>query len=202
MPKVVHIDHPNIFSWEINETVDALNKLVKLDKIEQELVDSRKRLHRKKELLTSRILLQEIIPNAHIHYIEKRPVLVGSKKEISITNSKNLVFIMLNEEGIKTGIDVQYYADTVIRVKDKFINSIENDLPHIDDKKTLNIIWSVKETLYKAYSEDKLEFKKQLFTEVIHHNKVMGYIKYDTKKVPFEVGLACFDEFVLTWFIR
>ncbi len=202
MPKVKIIDHPSIFSWEIKESVNDLIKLVHLDNYEADLVEARNRPHRKKELMVSRILLQEQLPGCHIHYFEKRPLLKGSKKEISITNSKELVFIMLQEEGKKTGIDVQYISKTVDRVKHKFLNEEEFLLPGIDKLTTLNILWSVKETLYKAYSEDKLEFKKQLIIKQVNPDTVTGEIVYPNKKIPFKTGLFLFNEFILTWFIE
>ena len=201
MPKVKIIDHPSIFSWKIKESVNDLIKLVNLDNYEVDLVDARNRPHRKKELLVSRILLQEQLPDCHIHYFEKRPILTSSKKEISITNSKELVFIMIQEEGKKTGIDVQYISKTVDRVKHKFLNVDEFSLPNIDNLTTLNILWSVKETLYKAYSEDKLEFKKQLIVKQVNNDSVVGQIIYPDKIIPFKTGLFMFNDFILTWFI-
>lgn len=176
--------------------------MVDLDDYELDLVDTRNRPHRKKELLASRILLQDQLPNCHIHYKDKRPILKGSKQEISISNSKDIVFIMLQPEGKFTGIDVQYISETVDRIKHKYLHKNEFLLPTIDSLLTLNIIWSVKETLYKAYSEDKLEFKKQLVIEEIKDHEVKGKIVYPEKVISFKTGVFLFDDFILTWFIE
>lgn len=192
----------NIFSWKITESITELFELVSLNTNNIDHVKSHTRPKRKKELLATRALVQSKLPNAQIDYINKRPILINYLNEISISNSKNIVVIMLNPSNTPTGIDIQFYADTVTRVKHKFLHPEEYKLPNIETKKILNIIWSVKETLYKAYSADKLEFKKQLIIKTIdlENNKVTGDIIFHTITIPFTVKLTLTDQYVLSWF--
>lgn len=201
MPKIDLNINPNIFCWKINESEEELMRLVSLDSYEKKIIQSHKREQRRKELLCSRILLQKKIPKSHIHYSDRRPFLTGSNKNISISNSKDLVIINLKEKDSKAGVDVQFFSDTVLRVKQKFLHQEETNIFDINDIEILNTIWSAKETLYKAYSKDKLEFKKNLICKEIRDNKIFGLILKETPKT-FELGLYRTNEFVLTWFIN
>jgi 4'-phosphopantetheinyl transferase len=193
---------PNIYIWSITESESVLKKQVNLSDKEYELIFSFSRQQRRKEMLATRSLLGTIIPNDHIHYKNRAPFLVNSSKEISISNSKSIVAIQLNESGLNTGIDIQYFSDTVLRVKYKFLHKNEYSLiEHEQESKILNIIWSAKETLYKAFSEDKLEFKKHLVIKAIKNNLVTGIIDREGVEVTFVLGLYLNKEFVLTWFI-
>lgn len=201
MPKIDLNIATNIYCWKITENEADLLRLVSLDDFEKTHIQSHKQEKRRKELIVSRILLQLVHPNAHIHYDNKKPVLINSNNEISISNSKNKVVIQINPPKLKTGIDLQYYSDTVLRVKHKFLHPIEKNFLDVENIQILNLIWSAKETLYKAYSEDKLEFKKHLICKHIDKNKIKGIIQQDYSETEFELGVKTAQDYVLTWFI-
>lgn len=193
----------NIYCWKITETEEQLKDLVTLSDVENNFIFSFKRKQRRKELLATRALLARLIPNEHIHYNNRNPFLVNSTKEISISNSDKLVVIQLNDESEKTGIDIQFYSDTVLKVKHKFLHKQEYGLfNETNELEILNIIWSAKESLYKAYSEDKLEFKKHIVIQSIKNDMVEGIIDREGVELPFKLGLFTNNEFVLTWYIN
>ncbi len=195
--------NPSILCWKIEESENQLLSMVNLNEWEKKHINNHKRPQRRKELITSRILAQQYLSKVHIEYHNRKPILINSSKEISISNTKDYVAVMIQNEKTNTGIDIQYYSDTVLRVKHKFLHPTEKSLFDIDDNEVLNIIWSAKETLYKAYSKDKLEFKKQLIVTTIDkvNNKIEGVIKYSNdKKASFKLGLHVKDEFILTYF--
>lgn len=193
----------NVYGWEIKESEELLFSKTSLSATEQEIINSYSREQRRKEMLATRALLNTIISNEHIHYSNKKPFLVNSGKEISISNSKETVVIQINEVGIKTGVDIQYFSEKVLRVKEKFLHPQEyNLLEKGNEVEVLNIIWSAKETLYKAYSENKLEFKKQIILTSIDEESISGLIIRNEREIPFNLGLFIHEDFVVTWYIN
>lgn len=190
----------NVYGWEIKESEEFLFGKTSLSATEQEIINNYNREQRRKEMLATRVLLNTIISNEHIHYSNKKPFLVNSGKEISISNSKETVVIQINEAGIKTGVDIQYFSEKVLRVKEKFLHPQEyNLLEKGNNVEVLNIIWSAKETLYKAYSENKLEFKKQIILTSIDEESISGLIIKNETETPFNLGLFIHEDFVVTW---
>jgi 4'-phosphopantetheinyl transferase EntD len=152
-------------------------------------------------MLATRALLTGIISNEHIHYKNRAPFLVKSDKEISISNSRNTVVILLNDKEKNAGVDIQYFSDTVLRVKNKFLHHNEHSLyTDYNEMEILNIIWSAKESLYKAYSEEKLNFKRQIIVQCIKPNLIKGIIIRDDFSESFELGVFKSDKYVVTWF--
>lgn len=193
----------NVYGWEIKESEELLFSKTSLSATEQEIINSYSREQRRKEMLATRVLLNTIISNEHIHYSNKKPFLVNSGKEISISNSKETVVIQINEAGIKTGVDIQYFSEKVLRVKEKFLHPQEYNLfEKGNEVVVLNIIWSAKETLYKAYSENKLEFKKQIILTSIDKESISGVIIKNETEIPFNLGLFIHEDFVVTWYIN
>ena len=201
MPEVnLNID-PTIYCWKITEPETELKARVNLSSIEEKLIFSHKSKKRRKEMLSARVLLATVIPNEHIHYHNKKPFLVYSNKEISISNSGDLVVIQLKDENKLAGVDVQFFSKTIIRVKHKFLHKTEFKLIGTNELRDLSILWSTKETLYKAYSEEKLEFKKQLVITDINLDKkiIAGIIDRDNVIEKFKVSALINEDFVMTW---
>ena len=111
MPKSNITFHPSIHLWEITESLIELLDIPVLTEEETNIVMSFRKDNRKKEILASRALLQSIIPDAHIHYVNKNPQLTDIDKEISITHSDNKVMIQLKEKDELCGVDLQEITD-------------------------------------------------------------------------------------------
>ena len=79
--------------WEITESIDELRTLTK------DSDDSHLNLvKRKKEFLSTRLLLQHMIQIKEIDYNKDGSPKINHKKEISISHSDNLSFIILSDQ--------------------------------------------------------------------------------------------------------
>jgi 4'-phosphopantetheinyl transferase EntD len=204
--------HPTVYLWEITESLEELLNIPKLTEDETNIVMSFRKENRKKEILASRALLQSIIPDAHIHYSNKNPQLTGKEKEISITHSDNKVMIQLVPKDNLCGVDLQEITDKAIRVKTKFLHPSEISLLdecELDTLSFCNLLWSAKETAFKAFAsvceqEEVIEFKTQLIlTDIlVDQNKMSGQFIEKNKRTSFELGFSIQSDFVVTWFDR
>ena len=210
MPKSTLTFHPSIHLWEITESFEKLCEITKLTEEERDIVDSFRKVSRKKEILASRALLQSVIPDGHIHYVNKNPQLTDLEKEISISHTDNKVMIQIKEGGQLCGVDVQELTEKATRVKTKFLSPKEMemvDLHPLNNLTLSNLLWSAKETTYKAFASvcqqiEVIEFKTQLLTDEINeeNNQIRGHFVERNKRTPFTLGFSIQDDYVVTWF--
>jgi 4'-phosphopantetheinyl transferase EntD len=202
--------HPSVYLWEITETLEQLIEIPILTEEERTIVVSFRKQNRKKEILASRALLQQVLPGAHIHYVNKNPQLTDMDKEISITHSDNKVMIQLREKNEMCGVDLQEITDKAVKVKSKFLHPSEIRLmeEHLWETSLLcNLFWSAKEAAFKAFAsmaeqEDVIEFKNQLIIKEIDSRelKVSGQFIEKNKRTKFILGFSVQETFVVTWF--
>ncbi|MEN8929047.1 MAG: 4'-phosphopantetheinyl transferase superfamily protein [Flavobacteriales bacterium] len=210
MPKSVLTFHPSVHLWEITESFENLCEITILTEEERDIVDSFRKVTRKKEILASRALLQSVIPDGHIHYVNKNPQLTDLKKEISISHTDNKVMIQIKEGGELCGVDIQEVSDKATRVKTKFLSPKEMEMVEFHNLNSLsltNLLWSAKETAYKAFAsvceqEEVIEFKSQLLTDEINEEKrqITGHFVERNKRTPFVIGFSIQKDYVVTWF--
>jgi 4'-phosphopantetheinyl transferase EntD len=77
--------------------------------------------------------------------------LLTDGRHISISHTKGIVAVVISEHH-PVGVDVEYNSDRVSRVAKRFVREDE----WTEDVKSLLIMWSAKETVYKLFSEDSL----------------------------------------------
>ena len=95
--------------WKITEELEGLLECVNLNKSDKTKLDSFGSLSRKKEFISTRILLQELLGDGKsIENNEHgKPLLVDSNYEISISHSKDYVGVMVGVGfGITVGVGV------------------------------------------------------------------------------------------------
>jgi len=137
--------------WEISESLEELMKLVK------NAPPNFSSEKRKKEHLTSRLLLNEISPNTLIFYNEFGAPELNTDKHISISHSKNLVAVIISEK--KVGIDIEEISEKALRLSSKFVSE-KNRTTLNKEKATL--IWCLKEAVFKWHQKGKVDFIKDI----------------------------------------
>ena len=196
-------------SWavrEIRESVDEL--LEKLEKKELYLPHLEKITseHRKKEWLSVRILLKEILGEEKtISYTSSgKPYLSDNSYQISISHTKGYVAVILHPQ-LSVGIDIEYISPRVQKIRSRFMSD-EEEL-HLD--KTLEEVhlllhWSAKESLFKILGEENVDFKTELhispFKPVV--NQLAEFSAYETKskkRGQYDFQYLVTKEYVLTF---
>lgn len=133
--------------WQMAERIDQLPKPKGVDLCFR----SDKRL---KEELCVYALLTVMTGNDQLvigHEPSGKPQLDGWS--ISISHTRGWVAIILSKD-FQVGIDIEYASDRVCKVADRFIRADEQR----DTLAQQLINWSAKETVYKLFSEHKLDY--------------------------------------------
>jgi len=160
-------DGSRLAVWQMTERVDELFDLTNVsEKLKQE-VESLRSDTRKKEWLTVRILLSDVLNVAHsdeIIYDEKgKPHLAEGNGYISFSHTKNFAVIIFHPEK-NVGIDIESIHERIEKISHKFINADESSFIAADKRTEMfHIIWGVKEVLYKIYGKGGVDFREHLF---------------------------------------
>ena len=187
----VNIDEQTqILIWQIEETLEALQKNLKLSKADKIRFQKRKIISHQKEFLASRRLLLEagVSPECLSHDPDGIPHL-ESGQQLSISHTKNLAGIALGSQPL--GIDLEVYRPKIERIAPRFLNAEENyalESPMKIEK--LSLIWTAKEALYKALKQKGIVFSEQLLVAPFQWGDPRGSAKvfFSDKTLDFSLN--------------
>jgi len=179
---------PESIIWavrEIHEPVDDLLNL--LQKKEQYLpyLSQITSETRKKEWLTVRVLLKEMLGEEKeiIYTSTGKPYLSDNSYQISISHTKGFVAVALHPE-MKIGIDIERISPRIQKIRSRFMNEKEEaNLNKEHEEVHLLLYWSAKESMFKILEEQDVDFKTCLhinsFNPVL--NSLSCFSAYETK---------------------
>lgn len=152
--------------WKIEETSDALKEQVQLDPAEEDQYASFKSEVRKKQWLSYRILLKEMLspdPPFLEYDANGKPRLRNSGLFLSISHSGDYSAVITSKT-CPVGIDIERLKDRIYRIKDKFL-TVEEDqkIGETNRLEKLYVAWGAKEALYKIYGRPEVDFQRDLF---------------------------------------
>lgn len=123
-----------------------------------------------------------------------KPTLADQK--ISITHSYDYIGVYLSTEK-EVGIDIEKIQHKIERIEHKFLHKNEHWAKSLKDK---TIIWSCKESVYKYFDINGLDFQHQIEITPIDNDKVTAKV-YLSENQIMEVQLMVniIDDMVLTY---
>lgn len=149
--------------WQMDESVTELLERYPWANCYQGDLSRFKSDSRKLEFLSVRILLREMLQmlgcsEAQIqrvgdigHNSVGKPLLKGYN--ISVSHTKGYAALILSKAR-EVAVDIEYYSDRVKRIASKFLRKDEK----ASDLDALLVHWCSKETIYKLFSEDNLQY--------------------------------------------
>ena len=166
--------------------IETLEDLIKLSR---NLDTSKfKNEKRKKEIICSRLLLNEFFPNISITYNKYGAPEIENNHFVSISHSYNLTAIILSKK--ESGIDIEKISSKPLRLSPKFI--LKNRHKYLSKEKA-TIIWCCKEAIYKKHQKGNINFitdikinpfiledKGQIIAEFKNQKLTLNYEKIDT----------------------
>jgi 4'-phosphopantetheinyl transferase len=187
MPLVLHTElekgiHLGI--WQITETIGELISQLYLNNDEFLTLNEFKTQHRKKQWLSYRVLIRNLVKIDTIYKIyytqNGKPYLVHPPRNISVTHSGNFSATLISEDkSVNPGIDLEKIDCKVMRVRTKFLNPVEQIRASVSPSAaTYSMFWSAKETVYKCIDDPCLSLK-----ENIHIHSLREYNGYWLMKI-------------------
>ena len=206
MGLVMKQTNPLMGVWRMDESVEEL--LALLDRPEEQ-ADFLRRVtaeSRRCEHLASRVLLKQLIgeePRVAYHP-SGAPYLVDSPLRVSISHTRGYAAAILSPS--PTGIDIEYRADRVLRIRSRFMTPEEeqgNDPAH--EVEHLLLHWCTKETLFKRIGQEEVDFLAHLRVHPFPYAD-QGHFFASERRTPqagtFQLAYQVTADYVLTWLLR
>ena len=185
--------HTRLGLWRMDERPEELYRLYPhLIIYKDELADRYRNDVRRQEFLCVRALLSAMTGEEGLrigHAPNGRPLLDGWHLSISHTRGYCALVLSRDED---VAVDIEQRSDRVARVASRFIRSDEQ----ADDVEAMLLLWSAKETLYKLYSSDDLQF---FDIQAVAKDNLMIKMVNCLRGVTVSVGYEFAADYVLTW---
>ena len=170
-----------------------------LDEYESKLIKSKKNKLAKEQFLAVRKTLQLEDPSYKIRYDELGRPSINSDLNISISHSNFMAAIVLSDHN-KAGIDIELKENKIINIQNKFLNEsekLENEYQsHVD---YLTMIWTAKESIYKALGIKGVSFSDNIIIKNINKNKGHGYYINGKEKYKFDLIFFSIEDYILCY---
>jgi len=209
MPLIVrqNIENGVIGVWKIIEEIENLVTLARLSQQDVNTFSGISALHRKKEWLGTRALLNELLNEAQLieYHIDGRPFLNNSPYNISISHSSGYVAVILHTHSIP-GIDIELLTRQVGRVASRFLSPDELAAciakPELSNHRFL-VHWCAKEAIFKMVPLSNIEFATDINILPDDFDQESGTFKgiFNDKTGPVPIGLyyRITDELMIIW---
>jgi len=170
-----------------------------LDEYDRNLMKAKKNELVREQFLAIRKTLQLEDPSYKIRYDESGKPFINSDLNISISHSKCMAAIVFSEHNL-AGIDIEHKQNKIIRIKNKFLNDsekLENEYQYNVDN--LTMMWTAKESIYKALGIKGVSFSDNIIIKNINKNKGYGYYTNGKEKYKFDLIFFSIEDYILCY---
>lgn len=208
MPIYFHKNKPDfqLGIWRMDEPLEELLSMLKLNSAEIATFNSFKSVYRKREWLTTRVLLKKLRTdpkNSTIVYdLNGKPQLHNSEFSISISHTKDFVSVLLSKY-VSAGIDLETIQPRIEKISKRFISKQE-EMAYDENNKLdyMHVIWGAKEVLFKIYGKGELNFLENLSAEKFQLKEkgvLKGSITKSGFKKEYEINYEKLDNLMLVY---
>ncbi len=190
--------------WKITELPSDFQNLIPGKSADLITFATIKPPHRQVEFLCTRALLKELTGayTTVFYHSDGRPYLKNSSKHISISHSKNMVALILNDN--PAGIDVETTDRKVEKVAHKFLSENESAdiLKSTDQHFNTLLYWCAKEAVFKLSSSQGIDFRKQIFIcseKGINEGSLTAELAVHNKKQTILLNYTVTENNVIVW---
>ena len=170
-----------------------------LNSDEKNLLKLKKNNILREQFLATRKVLALENSDYKITYNNNGKPSLNSKYNISISHSHEIAALVISDNS-KIGLDVQLNENKIFNIQDKFLNPSEKlNIGESPSLKILTMIWTSKESIYKAVGIKGISFSDNIKIEkVVEEDKIgIGYYINGTEKVKFDLKFFYVDEYTI-----
>ncbi|MEA1887912.1 MAG: 4'-phosphopantetheinyl transferase superfamily protein [Bacteroidota bacterium] len=190
--------------WKIEEDLNTLLSLVKLNPEDKKKFANFKSTSRKLEFLSVRALLAELLGPGHtiVYNKNNKPFLKDGSHFISISHSNKLTAIMLSSRE-RIGLDLEYMSANITGIARKFINKNEKITNNRDLRKYhLYLHWCAKEALFKICDREGINMQENITIypfKVEHSGDIRGEVQSDLVNEIFDLQYTRYENYAIVW---
>lgn len=120
--------------------------------------------------------------------------------KLSISHNKKFSAAIISES-FDVGIDVESISEKALKISDKFISPNERLSFETINPQIATLIWSAKESMYKAYGKKGLHFKENLIIQKFDEAKmeIESELKTENQNWIFVLGFLQIENELVTY---
>lgn len=186
--------------WRVEEDEETLKQIVGGDYFPglAKISHPRRRL----EWLAARSLLRKFGYTGHVMYHPtRRPFLAHSRAHISISHSYPYVAVVMSDNHL-VGVDIESFTRPFNEVTHKYLSSNEKRWVDVEDNRTLSLIWSAKEAIYKLPGMEGIgghEMDVKPIERLDRNGKLNATVRIGGMVQRFELNYFYMDYFNVVW---
>jgi 4'-phosphopantetheinyl transferase EntD len=206
MPLLINL-YENSFRlavWKLTEGVDFFEEKAHLTPLDTQLYSKISNESRKKEWLSTRVLLNEVLgfwPN--ITYMETgKPIINNHIRHLSISHSKEMVGILLCTSPY-AGVDIEKTSRNIDNILPRFLSADEiKNVETATNPHSKIIHWCAKEAIFKSINEPNIEFSSRIKIDKINNDGTIE-ATYQSKQQRHNLHLnyLLLDDHAIVWTI-
>ena len=184
--------------WKV--IIGELN-IEEINSDEKKLLKLKKNSILKEQFLATRKVLALENSDYKITYNNNGKPSLNSKYNISISHSHEIAALVISDNS-KIGLDVQLNENKIFNIQDKFLNPSEKlNIGENPSVKILTMIWTSKESIYKAVGLKGISFSDNIKIEkVVEEDKTgIGYYTNGLEKVKFDLKFFFIEEYTICY---
>jgi 4'-phosphopantetheinyl transferase len=202
-----HIEQGRIGLWEISEELEELIQYAHLSESDKASYCEISALHRKKEWLAVRALLNKLYPQApRINYHgDGRPHLETGEFQISISHTKGFVAVLLHKTA-SPGIDIELSSRDVERVASRFLSDQEMEACRNGSQyaNRMGLIhWCAKEAIFKMIPLSNIQFATDISIHLndttLDHGTFKGIFSTKSETHTIQLEYLEFKKVLIVW---
>lgn len=188
--------------WSLTENLQFFEDKVQLSPSDQIRYEQIKNETRKKEWLSVRLLLKEVLGfRPQITYTETgKPLLQNHTRHLSISHAKQIVGILLSTNPY-AGIDIEHTNRSIEKVAKRFLSEKElYDIQNLGPQYSRMLYWCAKEAIFKAVNESNISFSKQIAIEqILDNNSMEGRFISEKGQIDFILNYIEIKNHLVVW---
>jgi phosphopantetheine--protein transferase-like protein len=94
------------------------------------------------------------------------------------------------------GIDIEKFREKILKIYKKFISEKEYEIFNKECIESLTKAWSIKESVYKAFGHNGIDFKKNIKIQSLNKNKAFVLINKSEKIEKYNVDLFKISNYI------
>jgi len=170
-----------------------------LNEYDSNLIKAKKNQLVREQFLAVRKTLQLEDPSYKITYDKSGKPSINSDLNISISHSKFMAAIVFSKHN-KAGIDIEHKENKIINIQNKFLNDSEKmENEYQSNVDYLTMIWTAKESIYKALGIKGISFSDDIIIKNISKNKGQGYYVNGKEKYKFNLIFFKIDDYIICY---
>jgi len=183
-----------ILIWRISESKQELLNNLKQNSLHKSKLISITSETKQIEFLSVLNLLENLgFSYQDIKYdINGKPHL--SEGYISISHSFEFSTVVISKN--KVGIDIEKFREKILKIYKRFISEKEYEIFNIKSVESITKAWTIKESVYKAFGYNSIDFKKNIKIQSLKKNKAIVRIYKNEFSENYLVDLMKFSNYI------